>query len=427
MGTEGRFDGAEPAACLGSVEGVGEARSESGGDARRCRAAQLMAAEEGIAEADRLGRRNRFPLEPFEEGRGIAIGPLAALVAGEIDVAQVEQDRLPPALLVRLEIPSQRAFVDGLGADPGADDGLDPIDQAPPDHRIAALHPELDRAGVERLVGLLRLGVEEAHVLDEPLVDDGVDLGEPDGEGLLEPERVLDDLIFEGSCLVRCRRTPHLEGEGLDPLGDLAAQDLDGAGLGLAAEARLRGEDEPAEQQEMEERRSQQGGPFRLRSEGYRNAMERSASPPLSALARRNLALVDRYFERLGKGDPAIAELFAEDARWLAPQSAPVGRLHEGLEAVLALMASGIGLYDSTRPMDIERTACLAGDELVYVEMTIRATTGSGEPYENHYVMVFQLRDDRIVEVREYVDSLYAQRKLFDPVGMASPLDAKRG
>jgi ketosteroid isomerase-like protein len=150
------------------------------------------------------------------------------------------------------------------------------------------------------------------------------------------------------------------------------------------------------------------------------------AGPASSPLAIRNLALVDRYFELLQKGDPGIAELFTQDARWLAPQSAPVGRRHEGLEAVLALMASGIGLYDSSRPMDIERTASLAGDELVYVEMTIRATTKSGEPYENHYVMVFQIRDDRFAEVREYVDSLYAQRKLFDPAGMASPLDRGR-
>lgn len=90
-------------------------------------------------------------------------------------------------------------------------------------------------------------------------------------------------------------------------------------------------------------------------------------------------------------------------------------------------MASGLGLYDTTRPMQIERTACLAGDERVYVEMTIRATTKRGEPYENHYVMVFELRGDRIAEVREYVDSLYAQRKLFDPVGMASPLDRDDG
>ncbi|MEZ4330594.1 MAG: nuclear transport factor 2 family protein [Myxococcota bacterium] len=148
--------------------------------------------------------------------------------------------------------------------------------------------------------------------------------------------------------------------------------------------------------------------------------MDRS---PARAPAERNLDLVDRYFELLQKGDPGIAELFSPDACWLAPRSAPVGRRHEGLDAVLALMASGLGLYDTTQPMQIERTASLAGDERVYVEMTIRATTRRGEPYENHYVMAFDLRDGRIVEVREYVDSLYAQRKLFDPAGMASPLD----
>ena len=159
-------------------------------------------------------------------------------------------------------------------------------------------------------------------------------------------------------------------------------------------------------------------------SGSYRNAMDRSSSP---SSARDNLALVDRYFELLQKGDPGIADLFANDARWLAPQAGPLGRCHEGRVAVLALMASGIGLYDSSHPMQIERTACLAGDELVYIEMTIRATTKGGEAYENHYVMVFQLRGNRIAEVREYVDSLYAQRLLFDPVGMASPLAARRG
>lgn len=152
--------------------------------------------------------------------------------------------------------------------------------------------------------------------------------------------------------------------------------------------------------------------------------MPQSASHAESPGARRNLALVDRYFELMTKGDPGIAELFTEDACWLAPRAGPLGRRHAGRDAVLALMASGIGLYDPTHPMQIERTASLAGEELVYVEMTIRATTKSGAPYENHYVMAFQLRGDRIAEVREYVDSLYAQRLLFDPVGMASPLDA---
>lgn len=337
-------------------------------------------------------------------------------------MGEIDERRLAPALGVLVEVSPECSLVDGLAADAGADDGLDAVDQAAADDRVAPLHAELDGPGVQRFVGLGRLRIEEAHVLDQALVDHRVDFGKSDRESLVQPERVFDRLILECPGLLGICGAPDLEGESLDPFLDLTARHIDGAPNRFAAEARLDREEQRAERNEMEERCTQQSGAFRMGSGGYRNPMNRS---PSSVLARDNLALVDRYFELMQKGDPGIAELFAKDARWLAPQAGPLGRSHEGLDAVLALMASGIGLYDSTRPMQIERTAYLAGDELVYIEMTIRATTKGGLPYENHYVMVFQIRDGRIAEVREHVDSLYAQRLLFDPVGMASPLDAR--
>lgn len=142
------------------------------------------------------------------------------------------------------------------------------------------------------------------------------------------------------------------------------------------------------------------------------------------ALTERNRALIDRYFEMMSTGDPEIGSLLAEDARWLAPQSSPIGRLHEGKAAVLELMGSGVGLYNPNVPMHIDRTATAATDDHVFVEMTITGQSKQGEPYKNQYVMVFQVREGLIVEVREHLDTLYAQRVLFDPVGWASPLDA---
>jgi ketosteroid isomerase-like protein len=136
--------------------------------------------------------------------------------------------------------------------------------------------------------------------------------------------------------------------------------------------------------------------------------------------ARQNRALVERYFELMQSGAPEIEALFAEDACWVAPQSSPVGRRHEGKAAVLELMASGVGLYDTTQPMRIEFDAFAAEGERVFVELTLSATTGHGEPYRNHYVFVFRLREDLIVEVHEHLDTLYAQRKLFDPLESGS-------
>ncbi len=137
----------------------------------------------------------------------------------------------------------------------------------------------------------------------------------------------------------------------------------------------------------------------------------------------RNRALVERYFEMVANGDPDVATLFAADACWVAPQSNPLGRHHEGKAAVLELMASGVGLYDASHPMDIRREAVAASGDRVFVEMTIVARTRGGEPYRNHYVFVFRVREGQIVEVHEHLDTLYAQRRLFDPVGQHSPLD----
>jgi ketosteroid isomerase-like protein len=143
------------------------------------------------------------------------------------------------------------------------------------------------------------------------------------------------------------------------------------------------------------------------------------------SLLDTNSALVERYFEMVASGDPEIASLFAEDARWVAPQSSPVGQFHNGKAAVLELMGSGVGLYDSSHPMDIQREATAASGDHVFVEMTMEARTAQGEAYRNHYVFVFQIRGGLICEVHEHLDTLYAQRLLFDPIGQASPLDER--
>ena len=128
------------------------------------------------------------------------------------------------------------------------------------------------------------------------------------------------------------------------------------------------------------------------------------------------------YFARMQSGDPNIGDLFCEDILWLAPQSSPVGRRHEGKAAVLALMGTGTDLYDLNHPMDVHLEAAAAQGDRVFVELTLSATTQSGEAYRNHYVFVFRFRDGLISEIHEHLDTLYTQKMLFDPLGKASPL-----
>ncbi|MEM9174701.1 MAG: nuclear transport factor 2 family protein [Myxococcota bacterium] len=141
-----------------------------------------------------------------------------------------------------------------------------------------------------------------------------------------------------------------------------------------------------------------------------------------AALERDNLALIDRYFEAVAAGDPEIGALFTDDVVWRTPQSSPLPGPWVGRAAVLAGMGSGIGLYQAGS-LDIRPVARAASADRVFVEMTLRATTAAGAPYRNQYVFVFTIRDDRIAEVHEHLDTHYAQRRLFDPAGRASPLD----
>jgi ketosteroid isomerase-like protein len=65
--------------------------------------------------------------------------------------------------------------------------------------------------------------------------------------------------------------------------------------------------------------------------------------------------------------------------------------------------------------MEVQIEEVVAEGESVCVQTVIQATTAGGEPYQNHYHFAFRVREGRIVAVKEYVDTLYAQRMLFDP------------
>lgn len=129
--------------------------------------------------------------------------------------------------------------------------------------------------------------------------------------------------------------------------------------------------------------------------------------------AADNKRVVRRYFEAMRSGAPELPDLLADDVTWWAPPSSELGGLHSGKPAVLRLMASGTGLYDLDHPMEVGIEQMIAEDDWVSVQMTLEARTARGEDYRNHYHFAFRVVDGRIREVREHLDTLYAQQKLF--------------
>ena len=129
-------------------------------------------------------------------------------------------------------------------------------------------------------------------------------------------------------------------------------------------------------------------------------------------VADANKHVVEDYFSRMAAGDPAAADLLADDVRWLVPQSSSMAGTHEGKPAVLAMMAKGVGAYSSDVPFEIDVQRLVGEDDWVCAQVEIRAAARDGTPYRNHYHFAMRVCDGRLVEVREYVDTAYVRDTL---------------
>jgi ketosteroid isomerase-like protein len=129
--------------------------------------------------------------------------------------------------------------------------------------------------------------------------------------------------------------------------------------------------------------------------------------------AADNKRLIRRYFEAVRNADPALEELLSDEVSWWVPPGSAMGGLYDGKPAVLGLMSSGTGLYDSNHPLEVSIDQMIAEGDWVSVQLTIEARTARGEPYQNYYHFAFRIENGRIREVREHLDTLYAQQKLF--------------
>lgn len=133
-----------------------------------------------------------------------------------------------------------------------------------------------------------------------------------------------------------------------------------------------------------------------------------------------NKEVVRGYFDAVNRGDMAtITALLDDEASFWVPPSLPDGVVFRGKAMILKLFTESVGLYDPDAGLAVEIQCLTAEDDRVAVELKIRGRSAAdGSDYENWYHFLFRVRDGRIVEIREHLDSLYAFRKLFVPAGI---------
>ena len=125
-----------------------------------------------------------------------------------------------------------------------------------------------------------------------------------------------------------------------------------------------------------------------------------------------NRALITTAFEGLRHGDPShFMPLFAEDIEWRVMGSSAWSKHAKGLanverDLVGPLFARFAGPY-----LNIPELILADGDHVVVLAKG-DAETVEGKRYANDYCFVFRMRDGRIVEVREYMDTILADAAL---------------
>ncbi|MFG2005112.1 nuclear transport factor 2 family protein [Spirillospora sp. NPDC048911] len=140
--------------------------------------------------------------------------------------------------------------------------------------------------------------------------------------------------------------------------------------------------------------------------------------------------IIQNAFQALASNDPdQICAVLTEDAEWLSPPgnatAVALGVAHHmvGEKAIARFFAEDFPRL-FVRDVALSLHASHTGGERATVEAAMTATLANGNHYANDYCFVFELKNDLIHRVREYVDTARGHRLIFGEVkAPQSPAD----
>lgn len=139
-------------------------------------------------------------------------------------------------------------------------------------------------------------------------------------------------------------------------------------------------------------------------------------------MSQQNRSIVQNAWKAFASHDAdLISAVFTEDAEWLAPAgNATAVELEApshmvGKKAIVRFLAEDFPRL-FVRDVTVTFHEFHADSERVVVEETMTATLANGNHYANDYCFVFELRDELIHRVREYMDTARGHRMIFGEV-----------
>ena len=118
----------------------------------------------------------------------------------------------------------------------------------------------------------------------------------------------------------------------------------------------------------------------------------------------RNVQTVKDFFAAIGRGDrEGLLALVAEDIEWIVPgEDWPLAGTHRGHAGLTDLLKTASeSIETSTEP----REFVAQGDRVLVVGFARGKIKATNKTYEDDWIFAITVRDGRLTNIREYVDT----------------------
>ena len=128
--------------------------------------------------------------------------------------------------------------------------------------------------------------------------------------------------------------------------------------------------------------------------------------------AAENKRIIAQAFDGLARADArAFIDAMADDIVWIIMGQSRLSRRYDGKAAIQNELVPALFANFATDYRNIPEEIIAEGDRVVVLARG-EVKTVRGEDYNNHYCFVMRMRDGKIVELREYMDTALAEARL---------------
>ena len=118
----------------------------------------------------------------------------------------------------------------------------------------------------------------------------------------------------------------------------------------------------------------------------------------------KNIQTVKDFFAAIGRGDrETLLALVAEDIEWIIPgEDWPLAGTHRGHAGLADLLQTASkSIETSTEP----REFVAQGDRVLVVGFAKGKIKATNKTFEDHFVFAITVRDGKLTNIREYIDT----------------------